>query len=46
MLVVTQDGDSALMLAVIFRHKNIAEILIDKGANLDLQNQVRYSHEQ
>ena len=28
------------MLAVSFRHKDIVEELVDKGANLDLQNQV------
>ena len=34
-----KDGATALMLALCNDHDEIARLLIDKGANLDIQNE-------
>ena len=44
MFVVTQDGDSALMLAVKNGHTNVVVKLVKAGAKLDLQNKVQNYH--
>ena len=41
MSVVTQDGDSALMMAAENGHTGVVVELVKAGANLDLQNKVR-----
>ena len=35
-----QEGDTALILAALRGHKDIAKLLADKGADLNLQNNV------
>ena len=40
MSVVTQDGDSALMMAAKHGHTDIVVELVKAGAKLDLQNKV------
>ena len=39
--VITQDGDSALMIAAYWGHTETVEELVKAKANLDLQNNVR-----
>ena len=41
-LLYVQRGHSALMQALYNYHDEIARVLIDKGANLDIQNEVSY----
>ena len=40
-VIVTQDGDSALMMAAKNGHTDIVVVLVKAGAKLDLQNKVR-----
>ena len=40
MSVITQDGDSALILAAIDGHTEVVVELVKAKANLDLQNKV------
>ena len=40
-IIYEQRGCTALMLA-LFDHDEIARLLIDKGANMDIQNEVSY----
>ena len=37
-----QDGDTALIRAIVNRHAGIAKILLKRGANKDHQNKVRF----
>ena len=40
MSVITQDGDSALMIAVREGRTEVVSLLLKAGANTDLQNKV------
>ena len=40
MSVITQDGDSALMMAVKAYRIEVVSLLLKAGANTDLQNEV------
>ena len=40
MSVITQDGDSALILAARYGHNEVVVELVKAKANLDLQNKV------
>ena len=42
-LLCLQKGKTALMMAVTYSGNNIFQLLIEKGANLDLRNIVRNS---
>ena len=42
MSVITQDGDSALMMAVREGRTEIVTLLLKAGTNTDLQNKVRF----
>ena len=42
MSVITQDGNSALMMAVGEGKTEIVSLLLIAGANTDLQNKVKY----
>ena len=39
--VITQDGDSALMIAVRWSRTEVVSLLLKAGANTDLQNKVK-----
>ena len=39
-LVITQDGNSALMIATEHNHTKVVKLLLEAGANVDLQNKV------
>ena len=39
-MLCVQRGSTALMLALYNYHNEITRLLIDKGANLDIQNEV------
>ena len=41
MSVITQDGDSALMIIVRKDRTEVVSLLLKAGANIDLQNKVR-----
>ena len=41
MSVITQDGDSALMMAIRWGRTEIVLLLLEAGANTDLQNKVK-----
>ena len=41
MSVVTQDGDSVLNIAVRWGMTEVVSLLVEAGANTDLQNEVR-----
>ena len=41
--VVTQDGDSALMIAAREGKSKVISLLLKAGANIDLQNEVKCS---
>ena len=43
MSVITQDGDSALMMAVREGRTGSCRLLLEAGANTDLQNEVKMS---
>ena len=38
---LTQNGDSALMVAVRWGRTEVVSLLIEAGANIDLQNEVK-----
>ena len=40
MSVITQDGDSALMDAATWGRTEVISLLLEAGANIDLQNKV------
>ena len=40
MSVITQDGDSALMIAVMWDMIEVVPLLLEAGANVHLQNKV------
>ena len=42
MSVITQDGNSALMMAAGEGKTEIVSLLLKAGANTDLQNKVKY----
>ena len=41
---ITQYGQTALIIAVIEDHTTICELLVDRGANLNLQDEVTTHH--
>ena len=42
MSVITQNGDSALMMAVrLWGRTEVVSLLLEAGANIDLQNEVK-----
>ena len=41
MSVITQDGNSALMIAVRDGRTEVISLLLKAGANIDLQNKVK-----
>ena len=41
MSVITQDGDSALLMALREDRTEVASLLLEAGANTDLQNKVK-----
>ena len=41
MSVITQDGDSALIIAVREGRTEVVSLLLEAGANTDLQNKVK-----
>ena len=41
MSVITQDGDSALMMAARWGRTEVISLLLEAGANTDKQNQVQ-----
>ena len=41
MSVITQDGDSALMMAVWVGSAEVISLLLEAGANIDLQDKVK-----
>ena len=41
MSVTTQNGDSALMMAVREGRTKVVSLLLEAGANIDLQNKVK-----
>ena len=43
MSVITQDGESALMMAVSEGKTKVVSLLLEAGANTDLQNKVHVS---
>ena len=38
--IIFQEGSTPVMLAVMMEHKDVAILLIEKGANLELFNKV------
>ena len=41
MSVITQDGDSALMMAVRESRTEVVSLLLEAGANIHIQNKVK-----
>ena len=40
MSIITQDGDSALMMAALWGMTEVVSLLLEAGANINLQDEV------